>query len=192
MEFDRIKTMLLKWWPVLALFLIFLFCYYIRAMNNMPDRILSFDPVFMYRQTYYIANWGHLPVWDELSYYPGRPMDYDYAAPFMFYLTTLLWWLLKGFGLSLLTTASYAGALYGAAITIPAFLLGRELSNKWGGLMAATLAGTAPQILIRTFGASYDTDQLVLFFLLLTIFAGLYAFRKKTPASFCLILGSFA
>jgi len=168
-----------------------LFAFYIRIINNIPDKILSFDPVFMYRQTYYLVNWGHLPVWDEISYYTGKIMDYHYAAPLMFYLTALLYSLLKNFGFSLLTTVSYAGGIYGAAIAIPAFLLGRELSNKYGGLLAAVLVSTAPQILVRTFGASYDTDQIVLFFILFTLFSGVYALRKKTISSFCLLLGSF-
>lgn len=184
-------NILKKYWYLFVLLGIVAFSFYIRSFNIVPDRILSFDPIFMYRQTFYMANWGHLPLWDELSYYVGRIVNYDYVAPLMFYLTTMLYWILQNFGMSLLTTASYASAFYGAIIAIPAFLLGRELSNEYGGLFSAILVATAPQVLIRTFGSSYDTDQLVLFFMLLTLFAGVYAFRKKTIASFCLALISF-
>ncbi|NIO45026.1 MAG: hypothetical protein GTN36_05750, partial [Candidatus Aenigmarchaeota archaeon] len=113
------------------------------------------------------------------------------VPPMIFYLTSVLFWILKGFGLSLLTTAAYASALYGALIVIPAFLLGRELSNEYGGLLAATLIGTAPQILIRTFGSSFDTDQLVLFFLLLTVYLGYVGLKKKSITSFSLALIGF-
>ena len=53
------------------------------------------------------------------------------------------------------------------------------------------MVGTAPQILIRTFGSSFDTDQLVLFFLLLTVYLGYVALKKKTIGSFALALTGF-
>lgn len=178
---------------VLAILLfIFLFSFFIRNINNVPDRILSFDPVFMYRSTWYVANYGHMPIWDELSYYPGKIVNYWYSAPLMFYLTSMLYSFLKGFGMSLLTVASYAGALYGAMMVIPAFLLGRELSNEKAGLLSAVMVGTAPQVLGRTFGASYDSDQIVLFFILLTVWAVIYALKRKSVPSFCIALGSLA
>jgi asparagine N-glycosylation enzyme membrane subunit Stt3 len=181
-----------KYWYLFVLLGIVIFSLYIRSFNIVPDRILSFDPVFMYRQTYYMANWGHLPLWDEISYYTGKIVNYDYAAPLMFYLTTILYWIMNLFGNSLLTTAAWASAFYGAIIAIPAFLLGRELSNEYGGLFSAILVASAPQVLIRTFGSSYDTDQLVLFFILMTLFAGLYALRKRNVSSYCIALASFA
>jgi asparagine N-glycosylation enzyme membrane subunit Stt3 len=98
---------------------------------------------------------------------------------------------LKSFGLSLLTTASYASAIYGAMIIFPAFLLGNKLSNKYGGLASAVLIGTAPQILTRTFGSSYDTDQIVLFFILLTAYLGLRFLKKRSIANFSLFLIGF-
>ncbi len=147
---------------------------------------MSFDPIFQYRHTKYFVDWGHLPAWDELSYYTGREHTFFNYPPFIFYLTGFLFWLVKGFGFSLMTLAAYASAIYGAMICVAAFLLGRELSNEYGGLMAAALIGNAPQILIRTFGSSYDTDQLVLFFIVLTTYLGIRALRKRDVSSFCL------
>jgi len=170
--------------------MIFLFSYYIRSVNITPDRLLSFDPAFYYRYTKYVVDYGHLPVWDELSYYVGRLIENDNAQPFMVYLTAAFYVLiLKGIGMSLLTAAAYMSAIYGALIVIPAYLIVKELSNKYGGLIGAFLMGTAPQILVRTFGGSYDNDQLVTFFILLTLYAGLYAFRKRniTSLSFSII-----
>jgi len=178
-----------KYWWVFALVFIFLFSYYIRAINIVPDRLLSFDPIFQYRFTKYIADWGHLPIWDELSYYVGRsdtPND-----SFIWYITAIIHFFLKSFGFSLFTTASYASAIYGAMIVFPAFLLGKELSNKYGGLISAVLMGTAPQILIRTFGSSYDTDQIVLFFILLTTYLGIHALKRRSIANFSLAVIGF-
>jgi dolichyl-diphosphooligosaccharide--protein glycosyltransferase len=179
-------------WALLVLF-IFLFCYYIRAINIVPDRLLSYDPIFQYRFTKYLADWGHLPVWDELTYYVGRQFNSLETQPFMYYVTVFAYWIAKLFSnVSIMTVCSYMSAILGALIVIPAFLLGRELSNKYGGIMAAALIGTAPQILVRTFGSSYDTDQIIVFFILLTLYAGFYALRKRTIASFCFLVISFA
>lgn len=178
-----------KYWWVFILAFIFLFSYYIRAINIVPDRLLSFDPIFQYRFTYYFANEGHLPIWDELTYYVGRITD---VSPFMYYITSLIYWTSGSFlKLSLMTTCAYMSAIYGALITIPVFLLVKELSNKYGGLLAAALIGTAPQILVRTFGSSYDTDQLVLFFIFLTLYLGFRAIRKKTVTSISLAIIGF-
>lgn len=183
----RIRTLIV----IAALAAIFVFSWWIRALNNLPDRILSFDPIFQYRFTRYFAEHGVLPVWDELTYYVGHSITPATNPPLLFYVTGAVWWIMQKLGWSLMTTASSMSALYGAAITIPAFLLASKLSNRRGGLLAAALAGTAPQILTRTFGASFDTDQFALFFILLTLWAGFIALRKRTPASFCLMAGTF-
>ncbi|MFQ6020456.1 MAG: STT3 domain-containing protein [Candidatus Aenigmatarchaeota archaeon] len=184
----KLENFLKKNWVWLALIFIFLFSYYIRSINIVPDRLLSFDPIFQYRFTKYLADWGHLPVWDEIGYYVGRFMN---LQPFMHYVTVFIYWFTKLFGLSLMTTAAYMSAIYGALIVIPAFLLGRELSNKYGGLLAASLIGTAPAILTRTFGSSYDTDAITLFFIVLTLYLGIYGLKKRTIASFCFALIGF-
>jgi len=189
---NKALEVLKKNWWIVALLLIVIFSYQIRAFNIVPDKILGYDPSFQYRLTKYVADWGHLPEWDELTYYVGRPINYKFA-PFMFYLTVLLFNMFKSlFGFSLMTTASYASAIYGALIVIPAFLLGRELSNKYGGLFAAILIGAAPQIMVRTFGGSYDTDQMALFFILMTLYLGYYALKKKTIGSIALAALGFS
>ena len=186
------KFNLKNYWCVIALIAIFLFSYYIRTLNMIPDRMLSFDPIFQYRYTRYFVEHGNLPLWDELSYYTGRATITG-GTPLMYYITGVLYWLLGSLlSMSLLTFASYMSAIYGALIIIPAFLLGREVSNKYGGLLSAFLIGTAPQILIRTFGSSYDTDQIVLFFILLTLYLGFLSFKKKNIATFALAFLGFA
>jgi asparagine N-glycosylation enzyme membrane subunit Stt3 len=183
-----IKNFLVKYWYVFVLIGIFLIAFQIRAMSNVPNQLLDFDPIFQYRYTWYLVNWGHLPVWDELSYYPGRIVNIDVNPPLIYYLTALGYYIQQflGRGWSLMTTASFMSAIYGALIVIPAFLLGRELSNKYGGLIAAILIGTAPQILDRTFGSSFDTDQLVIFSIVFSLWAGYYMYKKKSIPSVCL------
>ncbi len=189
-SFENIKKFLLDKWWIFALVGVFLFAYWIRSVGNIPDRILSFDPVFFYRFTNYFADWGHFPVWDELSFYVGRA-DTPTNSPLMEMVTATVYNFFKG-SLSLFTVASQMSAIYGALIVFPAFLLGRELSNKYGGLFAAALIGSAPQILIRTFGASYDTDQVAVFFLILTLYAGFRCLRKKTTESLAIAILAYS
>lgn len=180
-----VKEFLIKYWYVFVLIGIFITAFQIRAINNTSNQLLDFDPIFQYRFTKYLVDWGHLPLWDELSYYVGRVINVDVNPPLIYYLTALGYFFLKHIGYSLMTTASFMSAIYGAMIVLPAFLLVRELSNKYGGLVATILIGTAPQILTRTFGSSFDTDQLVVFFLLMSLYAGYHAFKKRTIPSFC-------
>ena len=164
----------------IALLIIFYLAFVVRSINTVPDRMLSFDPIFEFRYTKYFVEHGVLPAWDEVTYYVGREAV---VAPMLFYVTGFAYWILKGFGYNLINTATLIAGLWGAALVFPAFLLGRELSNKYGGLMAAALISLAPQVLVRTFGSSYDTDQPVVFFITLCLFLGLRAVRLRTPES---------
>ena len=186
------KAFLEKTITAVLLLIIILFSFYIRSINTIPDKMLGYDPIFQYRFTKYLVDFGQLPVWDELSYYTGRAVSIS-TPPLMYYTTALIYYLTKNLGWSLITTATFAAALYGALISVPAFLLARELSNRWGGLLGATLTACAPQILVRTFGSSFDTDQLAIFFILLTLWAGIYALKKRsifsiTLAATCFVL----
>ena len=182
-KFEALRPRLPAVMTAVALAAVFLLAFWVRAVGLQPDKLLSFDPIFQLRFTEYFATFHTLPDWDELSYYTGRPVA-NYP-PLIFYTTTAVWWLsqLLHLGWSLTTAAGWASAFYGAAIVIPAFFLARALSDKYGGLLAATLVGTAPQILVRTFGASFDTDQFAIFFILLTLWLGWEALRRRTPAA---------
>ena len=175
---------------IALLALIVLLGFYMRAVNNVPDKMLSYDPIFQYRFTKYYVDFGQLPAWDELGYYTGKAVSTSVPG-LMFYLTALIYSFTKGLGWSLITTATFASAWYGALMAVPAFLLARELSNKWGGLFGAALTISAPQILVRTFGASYDTDQIAIFFILLTLWSGMRALKKKDVFSICLTSAFF-
>ncbi len=200
---DRKKLMKLT--EITLLLIIFSLAFYVRVESVVPDRILSYDPVYQYRFTKYFVQWGFFPDWDELSYYVGRKF---YMPPLMFYVTGIIYkvllklspflytlpfeWFKNMFGhMTLKTAASLSATFYGALIAISAYLLGKELSNGWGGVLSAALVSFSPQILIRTFGASYDTDQLVLFFILLTLWAGIRLFKKPNIYNFFVALFSF-
>ena len=178
---DHIKK---NYWIIILLF-IFLFAYWVRAFNIIPDQILGFDPTYQYRFTKYITDWGHMPLWDELTYYVGRTVDQN-TPPLMLYITSFIHNTIgKAIGFSLFTTASYMSAVFGALIVIPAFFLVKKLAGEKAGLLGAFLIGVAPQALIRTFGSSYDTDQMALLFILLNLYLGLRFLEKQTIPNFC-------
>ena len=184
LKFEALRPRLPAIGAAAALAVIFLIAFWVRAAGLQPDKLLSFDPIFQLRFTEYFATFHTMPDWDELSYYTGRPVAGNYP-PLIFYTTSAIWWLSQvlNLGWTLKTAAGWASAFYGALIVIPAFFLARALSDKYGGLMAAVLVGTAPQILVRTFGASFDTDQFAILFILLTLWLGWEALRRRTPAS---------
>jgi asparagine N-glycosylation enzyme membrane subunit Stt3 len=180
-----IKSWIKKNYWIFALIAIFLFSYWIRSYNITPDKIVDFDPTYQLRFTKYFADWGHMPNWDELTYYAGRLVDQN-TPPLMLYITATIHNIIgKALNFSLTTTASYMSAIFGALIILPAFLLIRKLSDTYSALFGAFLIGTAPQILIRTFGSSYDTDQMALFFILLNLYLGLKFLQNQTIKNFC-------
>ncbi|GEM_PF-2054211 len=183
----RISGFVKKYYCEILFIVAFLLAFYVRAISIVPGRILSYDPVYQYRFTKYFVDWGFLPEWDELSYYVGRPVE---PMGLMYYLTAILYTIFKAFnnGISLITTCAWASAIYGAMMVIPAYFLGKELKDKRAGVLAAFFIGLCPQILSRTFGSSYDTDQLVLFFILLTLYLYIRLFRNPCIYTFAMAL----
>ncbi len=183
----KISNFVKKYYCEILFIVAFLLAFYVRAISIVPGRILSYDPVYQYRFTKYFVDWGFLPEWDELSYYVGRPVE---PMGLMYYLTAILYTIFKAFnkGISLITTCAWASAIYGAVMVIPAYFLGKELKDKRAGVLAAFFIGLCPQILSRTFGSSYDTDQLVLFFILLTLYLYIRLFRNPCVYTFTMAL----
>lgn len=191
LNISSMKNMWLKYSWIPILIFIFLFSFWVRAAGIVPDRILSYDPTYEYRYTKYIVDYGVIPFWDELSYYVGRIVNPQTQATLFLLLAAIVYSITKYFGMSLMTSSTYYVAFLGALIPVAVFLFIREVSNNWGGIFGAALVGTAPQILIRTFGASYDTDQIVVFFMILTIWLGVRAIKYKTPSSIFLAVTGF-
>lgn len=156
-------------WRLGLLLVIFLIAFIIRLPTADMKYIQAFDPFFMYRYTEDVIQQGLLPEWDGLSYYPpGRPVN---VPPLMFYVTGYLYVLYTAFvPVTLFVFVKYMTAFYGALTVIPAYLLGREFSGKEAGLMAALFVGINPSILSRTMAGFYDTDTMVVFFSLFTMY----------------------
>ncbi len=67
-------------------------------------------------------------------------------------------------GTSPLTAAFYLPVILMGLATIPAFFIGRRLSNNLGGLLSAIIVGIHPALLGRTAAGFSDTDSFTVFF----------------------------
>ena len=168
---------------------VLLVSYSIRLASTDTKWLLAYDPYFQYRHTADVVEDGVLSKWDEFSYYPpGRQLN---ESPLMYYVTGYLFMFLNPLlGMSLMAFCKYMAAVYGAIAVIPAYFLGKEFSDRNAGLLAAFFVGMSPAILTRTMGGFFDTDGLVIFFSLLSMYLLVRAFRKKDYLSYGLaILG---
>jgi len=79
-----------------------------------------------------------------------------------------------GMGLSLLYTPS----VWGALTIVPAYLIGRDLAGKWGGLLAGFLVATSPEHMSRTALGFADHEALYLFLVATGMYYVMSALRR--------------
>ncbi len=177
--YKKVIHFIRKHWKWLLLISILLVSFGLRLYTTETKWLLAYDPYFQFRHTKDVVEDGVLSSWDEFSYYPpGRPLN---EASLMYYLTGYLFLLLNPLlGMSLMSFCSYMAAVYGVLAVIPAYFLGKEFSNKKAGILAAFFVGLSPAIITRTMGGFFDSDGLVIFFSLLSMYLLVRAFRKKT------------
>lgn len=177
----KIRNAITKNWKLLLLLFILLVSYQIRLTTAGTKHLQTYDPSLFYRYTKYIVDYGVLPQWDEMSYYPpGRPLNYP---PLQFYVSGYLYRLVHLFSsIGLVRFLIYLSAVYGAITVIPAYLLGKEFGNENAGLMAALFVGVSPAILTRSMAAFYDNDGIVVFFTLFSMYLLVRTLRKGRQA----------
>ena len=82
-------------------------------------------------------------------------------------------------GTTPLTAAFYLPVILMGLATIPAFFIGRRLSNNLGGLLSAIIVGIHPALLGRTAAGFSDTDSFTVFFPLFIAFFFIEALHHK-------------
>ncbi|WP_457564675.1 STT3 domain-containing protein, partial [Caminibacter sp.] len=89
-------------------------------------------------------------------------------------------WIVKLFPfLSLDQVILWMPAVFGSLIVVPLFLIGRSLKNDILGFVAALLGGIAWSYYNRTLVGYYDTDMLVITFLLFVVWGVIEFFENK-------------
>jgi len=166
----------------LALFLVLLTLYmavFIRMPTFSAKTILDYDPWWFYRHAKEILdNNFQVPKWDLLSFYPpGRPAQPQQGWS---YIMIALYEILSFFThISFMDSAKLAPVIMSALTVIPAFFLGKMLSNKWGGILTAIFATLSPTFIGVSMAGYCDTDAPVVFFSFLCAWVIVLAIKKK-------------
>lgn len=164
---------------LLILLGIVLFGIWLRLTTANVDIILDYDPWWWYRHAKEILENNFLPPkWDSLSYYPpGRPWNYP---PGWMYTLVLFHLIANSFNpaITLMKTSIYAIAIFSGLCAIPAYLAGRMVTNKFGGLITSFFATISPTFLSVSMAGYPDSDAIVVFYTFLTILATLYAIKN--------------
>ncbi len=154
--------------------------------------VLDYDPWWWYRHAKEIVeNNFHAPKWDLLSFYPpGRPVEPFQGWP---YTIAFLYKILSSFTtISLTRVAILSPLIMVALIPIPAFFLGRLLSNNIGGLAVALFAVLTPTFLGVSMAGYSDSDAPVVFHMFLSILSMLLLLKYSKEKLRSIPLYAFA
>jgi len=177
MKFKKIKLESLIILSILA-FIIFI-SIYIRFKTYNPEMILDYDPWWHYRYTKMILeNNLHPPKWDIQSFFPpGRIVQpflgWSYIMIIMYYIANIF------SNVSLIVIGNIAPLIIVGLTVIVAYILGKELSNEWGGISTAIFCTLTPTLISVSMAGYCDTDATVVFFSFLCIYSFFLAMKKK-------------
>jgi dolichyl-diphosphooligosaccharide--protein glycosyltransferase len=169
----------------LIIFLALVFIIYLSVSTRLgpinSPTVLDYDPWWQYRHAKDILeNNLKVPKWDMLSFYPpGRPMEPFQGWP---YTIIIFYKILQLFypAVTLMKAAILSPLIMAALTPIPAFFLGRHLTNNIGGLAVALFSTLTPTFLgVSTAGYS-DTDAVVVFYSFLCTLSVFLALKKKS------------
>lgn len=165
---------------VATLLVIICLAVFVRLSTINSPTVLDYDPWWFYRYAQMILDYGKLPRWDVQSFsFPGRP-----TTPFQGWPYTIVFFykLLNAFfSTSFMKSAILSPLLMVALIPIPAFLLGKLLSNNLGGLVTAFFAVLTPAFISVSMAGYCDSDAPVVFYYFLSVFATLFATKNPKP-----------
>ena len=152
---------------------------YVRSGTLSSPTVLDYDPWWFFRHAKEIVENGMVaPKWDELTYFPpGSP--YERFMGWSYTLAYFYKFLGAAIGLTLTDVAKWSTPIAAALTVIPAFLLGRSLSNKWGGVCTAIFGVLTPALIGVSMAGYCDTDMVVVFYSFLSVYSILIAMKKK-------------
>lgn len=182
----------------IIIFCMLLFIAYLSIITRIKtittDIPLDYDPWWFYRYAKYIvknfdSGKGFLPgKWDELSYWPpGRPVNvgngWSYTIAFFYILT-------RNFvNLTLEKFCVYFILFFVALTVIPAYLVGKIISNEYGGLATAFFILLAPTFITVSMAGYIDSDVVYVFYTYLCVFTTIFALKQWEKISFDSVKG---
>jgi len=142
--------------------------------------ILDYDPWYFYRIAKMILDNNLVPPkWDLLSYFPpGRPpttsFGWDYIMIFFYKILSFF-----RSNLTFMEAVKLSPVIMGGLTVIPAFFLGKLLTNNWGGLITGLIAANTPTFIGVSMGGYNDTDVVVVFFSFIALYSIFLSMKKR-------------
>ena len=150
-------------------------------MGTMKSKvILDYDPWYQYRLAKDILeNNLKRPEWDLLTFSPpGRPFDvnlgWEYTMIFFYKILSLF---IRDF--TFMDAAKLSPAIMVGLASAAAFLLGKLLTNKWGGIVTGIFAASTPAFIGVSMAGYCDTDVVVVLYSFVCIYSIILALKKK-------------
>ncbi len=156
---------------------------WVRMSTLDSPTVLDYDPHWYYRHAVQIMDNGFIPPkWDILSYYPpGRPfistLGWDYAMIIFYKIAQIFF-----SSIAFVKVAMWSPIIMVALGVLPAFLVGRLISNNWGGLVVALLAVLSPTFIGVSMAGYTDNDPVVVFYTFFTTLSILLALKKYSQS----------
>ncbi|MGH9910450.1 MAG: STT3 domain-containing protein, partial [Nitrososphaerales archaeon] len=139
--------------------------------------LLGADPWWFYRHAQMIYdNNFQIPQWDIQSHFPpGRPVNDQQGWP---YTLAIFYAMLHLPDLSLMKFTGFFVPVFASLSAIPAYFVGRILTNRLGALVTAFLAVITPRFISVSVAGYPDSDSVVVFYTFLAVLTTLYAINK--------------
>lgn len=195
----KLLTFVRKHVDMLLLAAIVLFAIWLRLATANIDIILDYDPWFWFRHAQEILKNNFVPPkWDLLSYFPGgRPFNYQLGWSYTLAAGYVLVKVILT-NLTFMKFSIYFIAIFSGLCAIPAYFVGKMITNKWGGLITAFFAVITPTFLGVSMAGYPDSDTVDVLYTFLVVLATLYAIKnyhglksKKTWFSIALAVVSY-
>lgn len=157
-------------WVILLCILLAAF---IARMATFKYYFLAFDPAHHFAIGNFIAEGKGFPEMWGLSNHPDGARIKEPSG--LYYVSVVLYWMLKPFGISYLSAFKLSTPLFGTLTIIPAYLFTRDYFNRKTALYSAIILAFLPAFMYRTFSGFYRGDAFSVFFMVL----GFYLFFKS-------------
>ncbi len=139
------------------------------------------DPIKHFMITGYVLELGHVPEVEGISWYPWGlklpttlPILHYYLGAALYKLVSLFvpWLTLKAF-------CSYIPAFFSSIACVAAFLLGKEIGDRWTGFFAAYSLALMPAYMFRTLAGFYRHEQFAVPLIAMSVYFMVKAVKSK-------------
>ena len=189
---DKIVNFFKNYWQWLAVAVIVAIGIWIRVqpLKNLQCLegmlcLQALDPYYIYRQTLYlIENSFHVMPFDYFKYFPVGAVPYNNYQMTYYIPATLFVMVHSVFSsLTFMTFAQWYPAVLGGLFAVPMYLIGRELYNKYVGVLSAALLIFSQSVLYRTSAGFFEKEATSGLIMLFVIFFFVRATNNKSYLS---------